>query len=126
MRVLAHQPQNAVALNDVGISRDLQGRHTDAQQAYGLAIAANPDMRAAQVNLALSTALAGHPDDAARLLEPLAIGPDAATRERHDLAAILAMDGKTDAAAKLLSPELQGADLDAALAGYRSLLNPPQ
>ena len=125
MRVLAHNPRNPLALNDVGIARDLLGRHADAQQAYGLAIAANPDMRAAQVNLALSTALAGHPDDAARLMAPLAIGPDASTRERHDLAAVLAMDGQTEAAAKLLSPELQGADLEAALAGYRSLLKPP-
>ena len=34
------------------------------------------------------------------------------------------MQGQTDEAARLLSPDLQGADLDAALAGYRALLEP--
>lgn len=119
---LAQRPREAAALNDLGIARDLQGRHTDAQKAYGEAIAANPDMRAAQVNLALSMALSGHPDEAARRLLPLAGGPDATVRERHDLAAVLAMAGRTAEAAHLLSPDLQGAELDAAIAGYRALL----
>ena len=61
-------------------------------------------------------------DAAARLLLPLAGGLDASLRERHDLAAVLAMAGRTTEAARLLSPDLQGADLDAALAGYRALL----
>ena len=124
LRVLAQAPRNAIALNDLGIAQDLQGRHGDAQQSYGAAIAANPDMRAAQVNLALSTALDGRPAQAVQLLTPLATSPDATTRERHDLAAALAMAGRRDEAARLLSPDLQGADLDAALAGYRALLQP--
>ena len=35
-----------VALNDLGIARDLQGRHTDAQTAYREALGVNPDMAA--------------------------------------------------------------------------------
>jgi Flp pilus assembly protein TadD len=120
--VLARAPRNAVALNNLGIARDLQGRHAEAQAAYGQAIAADPDMRAAQVNLALSTALAGRPGDAARLLQPLASGPDATVRERHDLAAVLVMDGRVAEATQLLSPDLQGAELEAAISGYRALL----
>ena len=115
------QPRNAVALNDLGIAQDLQGHHTAAQASYAAAIAADPDMRAAQVNLALSMALQGRPDDGARLMLSVAGGPDATVRERHDLAAVLAMAGHVDEATRLLSPELQGADLDAALAGYRAL-----
>ena len=120
--VTANDPRNAAALNDLGVARDMQGRHADAQTAYGLAIAADPDMRAAQVNLALSLALAGRPAEGVHMLAPIANKPDATTRERHDLAAVLAMQGHTDEAVRLLSPELQGADLDAALAGYRALL----
>ena len=48
-----------MALNDLGIARDLQGRHTDAQTAYRSALGVDPDMRAAQVNLALSLAMSG-------------------------------------------------------------------
>jgi Flp pilus assembly protein TadD len=118
----AQNPREAAVLNNLGIARDLQGRHAEAQQAYGEAIAANPAMRAAQVNLALSTALSGRPDDAARLLLPLAGGPDASVRERHDLAAVLAMAGRTAEAARLLSPDLKDAELETAIAGYRSLL----
>ena len=124
LRVTAIDPRHAAALNDLGVARDMQGRHADAQTAYGQAIAADPDMRSAQVNLALSLALAGRPADGLRMLTPIANGPDATARERHDLAAILAMQGQTDEAARLLSPDLQGADLDAALAGYRALLEP--
>ncbi len=121
LQALQQNPRNAVVLNDLGIARDLQGNHADAQKAYGDAIAADPDMRAARVNLALSVALQGRPGDAARELLPLAGGLNASTRERHDLAAILVMNGHTEEAMKLLSPELQGADLDAAIAGYRAL-----
>jgi Flp pilus assembly protein TadD len=113
-------------LNDIGIALDLQGRHAEAQAAYGRAIGIDPAMRAAQVNLALSTALNGQPDAAARMLLPVAGGPDATTRERHDLAAVLAMSGHANEARELLRPDLQGADLDAALAGYRALLATPQ
>jgi Flp pilus assembly protein TadD len=122
LMVLAQNPRNAVALNDLGIARDLQGHHAEAQQSYAAASAADPDMRAAQVNLALSMALQGRPADAARLLGPIASSPDATTRERHDMAVALAMSGNTDAAKQLLRHELQGADLDAAIAGYRALM----
>jgi Flp pilus assembly protein TadD len=122
LMAVAQNPRDAVALNDLGIARDLQGRHAEAQQSYAAASAADPDMRAAQVNLALSMALQGHPADAARLLGPIGSSPDATTRERHDLAAALAMSGNTEAAKQLLRPDLQGADLDKAIAGYRALL----
>ena len=54
LEVYARDPRDAVALNNLGIARDLQGRHEDAQLAYRQALGVNPDLRAAQVNLALS------------------------------------------------------------------------
>ncbi len=122
-RALAVTPNQAAALNDLGIALDLQGRHTDAQDSYGAALAADPGMRAAEVNLALSTALGGKPAEAAKVLLPIASRPDASLRERHDLAAVLVMDGRVDEARRLLSPALSGAELEAAIAGYQSLLS---
>ena len=119
LQALKEAPRDAVLLNDLGIARDLQGRHADAQDAYGKAIGADPGLRAAQINLALSVALSGRPGDAARML-PTESSPTAPARERHDMAAVLAMDGRLDEAKRLLAPELAGADLDAAIAGYRS------
>ena len=43
--------------NNLGVARDLQGRHADAQDAYRHAIADDPRMQAAQVNLARSLSL---------------------------------------------------------------------
>ncbi len=58
-------PHNAVAWNDLGIARDLLGRHQDAQAAYRRAIGLDASMRGAQVNLALSLAITGRTDDTA-------------------------------------------------------------
>ncbi len=121
LKALSDDPRNAAALNDLGIARDLQGRHAEAQTAYGEAIAAAPDMRAAQVNLALSLAMSGKPGEAVRIMQPIASRPDATERERHDLAAVLAMDGKQEDAERLLRSDLSGAQAEEAVAGYRSL-----
>ena len=121
LQILAKQPRNPVALNNLGIARDLQGRHQDAQTAYGAAIGIAPDMRAPQVNLALSMALSGRAGDASRLMRPIASQPTATLRERHDFAAILAMEGRSDEAARYLRPELSGVQLESALAGFRSM-----
>lgn len=118
---LVRDPRNAVALNNLGIARDLQGRHADAQTAYGEAIAAAPEMRAAQVNLALSLAMSGRAGEAVRIMRPIGGRADASARERHDLAAVLAMDGKQDEASQLLRPELDGAQADQAVSGFKAL-----
>ena len=121
LEALANEPRNAAALNDLGIARDLQGRHADAQTAYGEAIAAAPEMRAAQVNLALSLAMTGKSEQAIRIMRPIATRPDATQRERHDLAAVLAINGKQDEAEQLLRADLNGAQANEAVAGFRSL-----
>jgi Flp pilus assembly protein TadD len=102
---LSQDPRNGVALNDLGIARDLQGRHTDAQTAYRSALGVDPDMRAAQVNLALSLAMSGQSRDAVQLLRPLASKPDASPQVRHDMAAVLAMSGSRTEAEQILSKD---------------------
>ena len=118
---LTSNPRDPTALNDLGIARDLQGRHAEAQTAYGEAIAAAPELRAPQVNLALSMAMTGRAGEAVRIMRPIGGRPEATARERHDLAAVLAMDGKSDEAAKLLRTDLDGTQTDAAVSGFQSL-----
>lgn len=120
LTALRHEPRNGVALNDLGISRDLQGRHTDAQTAYREALGVSPDMSAAQVNLALSLAMSGRPHDAVDLLQPIAGRPDATQQSRHDLAAVLAMSGDKAGAQKILSKDLPPEQVQQALDAYTS------
>lgn len=104
------EPRNTTALTDLGIARDLQGRHADAQTAYRQALGINPDLRAAQVNLALSMAMTGDGPDAVRLIRPLAEAPDASRKLRHDYAAVLAMTGQRAEAERILSTDLSPAE----------------
>lgn len=121
LEALTNDPRNATALNNLGIARDLQGRHAQAQTAYGEAIAAAPEMRAPQVNLALSFAMSGRGAEAVRIMRPIAARPDATEKERHDMAAVLAMAGQPEEASRLLRGELDGTQADEAVSGYRSL-----
>jgi Flp pilus assembly protein TadD len=63
MAAAAQQPDNVTALNDLGIARDMLGRHADAQKAYRQALAVSPDSADVRTNLDLSLALAGQPAD---------------------------------------------------------------
>jgi Flp pilus assembly protein TadD len=114
-------PHNAAALNDVGVSRDLQGHHLAAQDAYRAALAAEPTSAAAQANLGLSTALSGDPAAAERLLRPLAAEPGATPTVRHDLAVALTLGGKSREAASLLARDLPPDEVRNTLAGFQSL-----
>jgi Flp pilus assembly protein TadD len=117
---LSQDPRNAVALNDLGIARDLQGRHTDAQTAYRSALGVDPGMRAAQVNLALSLAMSGQSRDAVQLLRPLASKPDASPQVRHDMAAVLAMSGSKAEAEQILSKDLSPEQVKQAMDAFGS------
>jgi tetratricopeptide (TPR) repeat protein len=120
LEALQREPRNGVALNDLGIARDLLGRHTDAQTAYRQALAVVPDMTAAQVNLALSMAMSGHGRDAIQLLRPLASAPGTTRQVRHDLAAVLTMGGDKAEAERILSEDLPANEVQQALDAYAS------
>jgi Flp pilus assembly protein TadD len=122
---LSHEPRNGVALNDLGIARDLQGRHTDAQSAYRGALGIDPDMRAAQINLALSLAMSGQSKDAVQLLRPLANKPDASQQLRHDMAAVLAMTGDKTEAEQILGKDLPPDQVKQAMDAFASAASQP-
>jgi Flp pilus assembly protein TadD len=116
-----HDPHDSAALNDLGVSRDLQGHHAAAQLAYRQALAAEPTSAAAQANLGLSVALSGDPAAAERLLRPLAAEPGATPTIRHDLAMALALGGKAREAASLLARDLPPEEVRSTLAGFQQL-----
>lgn len=91
LAALAGSPRNADMLNDLGIARDLQGHHAAAQAAYRKALSAEPTLRAARINLALSLALSGEGSDALTMVQPIAASPSGA--ERADVAAINSLAG---------------------------------
>jgi Flp pilus assembly protein TadD len=120
-RIVNHDGNDANALDNLGVARDLQGHHTAAQEAYHRALVAKPAMVAAQVNLGLSMALSGDADGAVRMLQPLATAPDAAPSVRHDLALALTLSGRKDQASTVLSRDLPPDQVRRALDGFEAL-----
>ena len=118
--VLKSRPHDVTALIDQGIAEDLQGRHSAAEGNYRAALAVQPDNTAAEVNLALSLALSGHPRRAVGMLQPLATS-GGGRRVQDDLAVALAMSGETHAASEILASELSQSQISAALAAYQEL-----
>ncbi len=104
--VLKRDPKDLTALNNLGIARDLQGRHADAQPAYRQALAINPDLESAQVNLALSMAMNGQGGAAAQMLQAKATQAGASTKVKHDYAVVLALSGNRAEAERVLADSL--------------------
>lgn len=123
--VLAKDHGNAVALNDLGIARDLLGQHPGAQTSYRAALALKPDMLAARVNLGVSLAVSGHEKDALEVLRPLASTQDMSPRVRQDVAATLALAGQDSAARQLLSKDLDPAEVSEAISSLERLAQRP-
>ena len=123
--VLARQPRNAVALNNLGVARDLQGRHAEAQPAYRAAMAADAAMTGAGVNLGLSLVLSGNMPEAVRTLRPLAAGPGASETVTENLAIALTANGETAEAERLLARSMPPAEIGSAMAAYRQIAATP-
>jgi Flp pilus assembly protein TadD len=93
LAALARQPDNVLALNDLGIARDMQGHHAPAQIAYRQALAVAPDSADVRTNLGLSLALSGNETQAVGMLRPIATAPEATSLQRADLAMAVAGTG---------------------------------
>lgn len=118
MAALQGDSENAAALNNLGVARDLQRNHAGAQEAYRKALVSDPDMIGAQANLALSLAMSGNGDEAERILSPYATDANASSKMRHDMAAVMAMGGKTQDAMNILSHDLKPEQARQAIDGY--------
>lgn len=119
--VVAKDPKNTAALNNLGVSRDLQGKHPEAQEAYNQALAVNPGLASAKTNLALSLAVSGRPQEGAAMLNQIARGGAGGRKARDNLAVALALSGDTTQAAKVMREELNQSDTSAAIEGFKAL-----
>lgn len=119
--VADREPGNIQVLNNLGVARDLQGKHAEAQAAYGKALAVNPSLASAQQNLALSLAVSGRPQEGAVMLNQLASAGTGGRKVRDNLAVALALSGDTALAGQVLREGLNPADTAAALDGFRAL-----
>lgn len=105
LRVLALEPENLAALNDLGVARDLQGRYAAAQQAYRLALQLSPASADVRINLGRSLALANRKPEATSVLREVAEDPTAGRTWRRNLMAALEMAGDGAWARQALADE---------------------
>ena len=122
---VADDPNDAAAQNDLGIARDLLGDFSGATAPYQQALLLDPGNGAIEVNLGLSLALAGDPQDALQYLGPLANGPGATPKIREDYATALLAAGQAGEARQVLAIDVPPQQLDAAIATLSSLIAPP-
>jgi Flp pilus assembly protein TadD len=93
LAAIAVQPDDSAALNNIGIARDLLGRHAEAQEAYRQALASSPEAADVKVNLGLSLALTGDRGTAVQVLREAAAVPETARSRGKELSAALALAG---------------------------------
>lgn len=105
LAAVASRPDDSAALNDVGIARDLLGRHAEAQEAYRRALAIAPGAADVKVNLGLSLALTGNKNAAVEVLREAAASPEAIQGRGKELAAAQALAGDAVGAYQLANAE---------------------
>ena len=93
LTALAREPDNVVALNNLGVVRDLQGRNVEAQEAYNHALTVAPGATDVQINLGTSLALSGRSAEAVSLLRDVATVPGVTQAWRPQLIAALTLAG---------------------------------
>lgn len=117
-RATKDEPGNAAAFNDLGIARAEQGNFVAAIMAFHAALAVDPRLRAARVNLGMALALGGKPGAGAAILGPLAGAPGATPMIRADYATALVLSGRADAARHILLADMPS---DAAASAIREM-----
>jgi Flp pilus assembly protein TadD len=122
LRAIQDDPQNAAALNDLGIARDLQGNFAGAIGPYQQALLADPGVTAVEVNLGLSLALSGNSAEALQYLGPLAMSPDATPKIRQNYAAALVASGRDADARQVLNIDLPPDQVKCVLAGFTAVI----
>jgi Flp pilus assembly protein TadD len=110
-------PGNAAAYNDLGIARDLQGRHEAAIKPYEESLLLRPGDVPTEVNLGLSLALGGDAADAMQYLGPLAAGSQSTPKIREDYATALIAAGRFDEARRVLAIDLPPDQIGTLMAG---------
>jgi tetratricopeptide (TPR) repeat protein len=118
---LRADPGDYRALNLLGDSLDLQGRHAEAQANYRRGIELAPDYMTLRSNYGLSLAITGPPQEAIAQLAPAAGSARADSRMRQNLAFAFAMAGVMENALQLCRRDLDERNAQRQLAYYMQL-----
>jgi Flp pilus assembly protein TadD len=116
---------NAVAWDDLGIARDLQGKYQAAREPYEKSLLLAPGQLATEVNLGMSLALSGDAADALQYLGPLATGSEATPKIRQDYAAALVAAGRDADARQVLAVDLSPDEVDRLMALFKTEIFAP-
>lgn len=109
------------ALNLLGVSLDLQGRHAEAQANYRRGIELAPDYLALRSNYGLSLAITGPAEEAIAQLVPVAGSRRADARTRQNLALAYAMVGDFENSLQLCRRDLDERSAQRQFAYYMQL-----
>lgn len=112
-RATQDAPASFIAFNDLGMAQAEQSNFPAAIAAFRSALAINPSMQAANVNLGMALALGGHPDQAETILGPLARSPASTPMIRADYATALTLAGHSGAALHTLLADMPAVEAQA-------------
>lgn len=118
-------PDNAVAFNDLGIAEAAQSQFRRASASFRKAMSIDPSLRAAKINLGMSLALGGHPDQAELILGPLARSSKSTSKIRADYATALALAGNIKGAENELHNDMPNAEARAMVSQLARLAQAP-
>jgi Flp pilus assembly protein TadD len=118
---MEESPEDPRLLLLLGVARDLEGQHGEAQAYYRAGLARSPNDPALTVNLALSLALSSDYLTAVATLQPLAMTSAASPQERQTLALIYGLKGNVVEAARLGRIDLDSDAVEHNLAYYETL-----
>lgn len=120
-KALTANPANPQLLVLLGVTKDFEGQHQQAQAYYQRGLQYAPGDAALTVDLALSLALSGNYPNAIAVLQPVAMAPAASAQERQTLALIYGLQGSVAEAARLGRIDLDEAAVEHNLAYYQTL-----
>jgi Flp pilus assembly protein TadD len=111
------------AYNGIGVAHDLLGEHKTAQDYYLDGIERAPDNLPIRNSYGLSLALAGHYQEAIRVLTEIVDAPAATPRNRLNLALVHGLAGHADMAAEIQRGDLSDAEIRRNIEYYEWLRN---
>lgn len=124
--IIKRQKDDVKALNGLGVSYDLKGQHTRAQEYYHKALVINDDNDQVKSNLGLSLAFEGRYDDALKILQPIGESLGATPKQRHNLALVYALSGDQSKAQELYGKDMDDVKAQANVQALRSVAKPQQ
>jgi Flp pilus assembly protein TadD len=124
--IIKRQKDDVHALNGLGVSYDIKGQHSRAQEYYHKALLTHEDDDQVKSNLGLSLAFEGRYDDALKILQPIGESLGATPKQRHNLALVYALSGDRTKAQELYAKDMDDGRAQTNIQALRSVAKPQQ